>query len=91
MLYCNLRILFIQCEKIVQQTPFLIAQSLTNVLTKSNSNLSSSVSIDTKVNKETMEVEKNKESPNNEDFKSKRNGDSFSGIKNVISTLITFF
>ena len=68
-----------------------MAQSLTNFLTKSNSNLSPSVSIDTMVNKETMEVEKGKESPNNEEFKSKRDGDLFSGIKNVISTLITFF
>ena len=41
--------------------------------------------------KETMELEKDKESPNNEEFKSKRDGDLLLGIKNVTSTLITFF
>ena len=43
------------------------------------------------VNKETMEVEKDKESLDNEECRSKRDGDLFSGVKNVILVLIIFF
>ena len=65
-----------------------MAQSLTNFLIESNSNLSPSVLLDTMVNKETMEVEKEKEFLDNEECKSKIDGDLFSSIKIVISILI---
>ena len=91
LLYCSFTILLIQGEKIVQQTPFSLASKFNQFFTESNSILSPSVSVDTMVNKETMEVETSKESPNNQEFKSKRDGDLLSGIQNVISTLITFF
>ena len=91
LLYCSFTILIIQGEKIVQQTPFYLGSKFNHFFTESNSTLSPSVSIDTMVNKETMEVETSKESSNNQEFKSKRDGDLLSGIQNVISTLITFF
>ena len=91
LLYCSFTILLIQGKKIVQQTPFSLCSKFNQIFTKSNSTLSPSVSVDTVVNKETMEVETGKESPNNQEFKSKRDGDLLSRIKNVISTLITFF
>ena len=75
----------------MQQAPFSLGSKFNQFFTKSNSTLSPSVSVDTMVNKETMEVEIGKESPNNQEFQSKRDGDLLSGIKNVISTLITFF
>ena len=89
--YCSFTILLIQGEKIVQQTPFSLGSKFNQFFTESNSTLSPSVSVDTMVNKETMEVETGKESPNNQEFKSKRDGDLLSSIQNVISTLITFF
>ena len=89
--YYSFTILLIQGEKIVQQTPFSLGSKFNQFFTESNSTLSPSVSVDTMVNKETMEVETGKESPNNQEFKSKRDGDLLSGIQNVISTLITFF
>ena len=91
LLYCSFTILLIQGEKIVQQTPFSLGSKFNQFFIESNSTLSPSVSVDTMENKETMEVETRKESPNNQEFKSKRDGDILSGIKNVISTLITFF
>ena len=91
LLYCSFTILLIQGEKIVQQTPFSLGSKFNQFFTESNLTLSPSVSVDTMVNKETMEVETSKESPNNQEFKSKRDGDLLSGIQNVISTLITFF
>ena len=91
LLYCSFTILIIQGEKIVQQTPFSLGSKFNQFFTESNSTVSPSVSVDTMVNKETMEVETSKESPNNQEFKSKRDGDLLSGIQNVISTLITFF
>ena len=91
LLYCNFTILLIQGEKIVQQTPFSLGSKFNQFFAKSNSTLSPSVFVDTMVNKETMEVETGKESPNNQEFKSKMDGDLLSSIKNVISTLITFF
>ena len=75
----------------MQQTPFSLGSNFNLFFIESNSTLSPSVSVDIMVNKETMEVEIGKESPNNQEFKIKRDGDLFLGIKNVISTLITFF
>ena len=75
----------------MQQKPFSLGSKFNQFLTKSNSTLSPSVSIDTMVNKEIMKVETGKESSNNQEFKSKRDGDLLSGILNVISTLITYF
>ena len=75
----------------MQQKPFSLGSKFNQVFTKSNSTLSPSVFVDTMVNKEIMEVEAGKESPNNQEFKSKRDGDLSSDIKNVISTLTTFF
>ena len=75
----------------MQQTPFSLGSKFNQFFKESNSTLSPSVSVDTMVNKQTMEVETGKESPNNQEFKSKRDGDLLSGIKNVILTLITFF
>ena len=75
----------------MQQTPFSLGSKFNQFFIESNSILSPSVSVDTMVNKEIVEVEKGKKSPNNEEFNSKRGGDLFLGIKNAISTLITFF
>ena len=75
----------------MQQTPFSFGSNFNQFFTESNSTLCPSVFVDTMMNKEKMEVEKDKESPNNEEFKSKRDGYLLLGIKNVISTLITFF
>ena len=80
LLYCSFTILLIQGEKIVQQTPFSLGSKFNQFFIESNSTLSSSVFVDTMVNKETMEVETSKESPNNQEFKSKRDGDLLSGI-----------